>query len=80
MLKQTKLDLDSEIEVRRRLQEEVLENREWKEQQARRPFAVALIDADADDYIVSRSKAYAKEMCAYSQRYRSSMTTSLAGE
>lgn len=55
MLKQTKLDLDNECEARRRLQQEVQESRELKERQARRPFAVALIDADADDYVVSKS-------------------------
>lgn len=53
-LEQTKLDLDSECEARRRLQEEVQESRELKERQTRRPFAVALIDADADDYVVSK--------------------------
>jgi hypothetical protein len=55
-LKQTKFDLDNECEGRRRLQQEVQEIRKRKEQQERRPFAVALIDADADDYVVSRSK------------------------
>jgi hypothetical protein len=56
-LKQTKLDLDNECEARRRLQQEVQESKEWKEQQGRRPFAVALIDADADGYVVSRPAA-----------------------
>ncbi|KAH8200805.1 hypothetical protein TruAng_005042 [Truncatella angustata] len=50
-LKQTELDLDNEREARRRLQEEVKANSEWKEQQERRPFIVAVIDADADDYV-----------------------------
>lgn len=53
VLKQTKLDLDSECETRRRLQGESQEHREWKERQARSPFAVALIDAD--HYIVSKA-------------------------
>ena len=55
----TKLDLDSESEARRRLQKEAQENREWKERQERRPFMVAVIDADADGYVVS--SAYAME-------------------
>jgi hypothetical protein len=56
LLRQTKLDLDNECEARIRLQQEVQEISEWKERhwQRRRPFVVALIDADADDYVVSR--------------------------
>ncbi|EWY80022.1 hypothetical protein FOYG_16820 [Fusarium oxysporum NRRL 32931] len=50
-LTQTKLDLDNECDARRRLQQEVQESREWKERQGRRPFVVALIDADADGYV-----------------------------
>ncbi|EWZ78377.1 hypothetical protein FOXG_12452 [Fusarium oxysporum f. sp. lycopersici 4287] len=50
-LTQTKLDLDNECDARRRLQQEVQEGREWKERQGRRPFVVALIDADADGYV-----------------------------
>lgn len=49
-MKQTKLDLDKECEAGRRLQQEVQESKEWKEQQGRRPFAFALIDADADGW------------------------------
>jgi hypothetical protein len=52
-LKKTRLDLDSECEARRRLQEEVQGRREWEERHGRRPFVVALIDADADGYVVS---------------------------
>ena len=52
-LKKTRLDLDSECEARRRLQEEVQERREWEERHGRRPFIIALIDADADGYVVS---------------------------
>ena len=51
-LKQTKLDLDNECEERRRLQQEVQEQREWTERQERQPFVVLLIDADADGYVV----------------------------
>ncbi|KAL6699115.1 hypothetical protein J3F84DRAFT_243156 [Trichoderma pleuroticola] len=50
-LTKTKLDLESETETRRRLQKEAQENKEWKERQERRPFMVALIDADADGYV-----------------------------
>ncbi|EHK19667.1 uncharacterized protein TRIVIDRAFT_130980, partial [Trichoderma virens Gv29-8] len=50
-LTKTKLDLDSESDTRRRLQKEVQENKEWKERQEKRPFMVALIDADADGYV-----------------------------
>lgn len=50
-LSQTKLDLENECEGRRRLQQAAQENREWKERQERRPFVVALIDADADGYV-----------------------------
>ncbi len=53
LLSKSNLDLDSEVEARRRLQKEVQENREWRERQERRPFMVALIDADADCYVVS---------------------------
>ena len=52
-LTQTKLDLDNECEARRRLQHEVQEGRGLAERQGRRPFVVALIDADADCYVVS---------------------------
>jgi len=52
-LRRTKLDLDSECEARRRLQEEVQGRREWEERHGRRPFVIALIDADADGYVVS---------------------------
>jgi hypothetical protein len=62
-LKQAKFDLDNECEGRRRLQQEVQESREWMERQTRRPFAVALIDADADDYVVSRP-SHDEEMSA----------------
>ena len=55
-LKQTKLDLDNECDARRRLQQDVQESRELKERQGRRPFVVALIDADADGYVVSVSQ------------------------
>ncbi|VUC26772.1 unnamed protein product [Clonostachys rosea] len=50
-LTQTKLDLDNEVEARRRLQQEAKTNNEWKEQQERQSFVVALIDADADGYV-----------------------------
>ncbi|KAK3339701.1 hypothetical protein B0T25DRAFT_422605, partial [Lasiosphaeria hispida] len=50
-LKKTKLDLDSECEARRRLQQEVQESSKWKERHGRRPFVVALIDGDADGYV-----------------------------
>ncbi|KAH7111385.1 hypothetical protein EDB81DRAFT_830063 [Dactylonectria macrodidyma] len=50
-LKQTKLELDNEREARNRLRQEVEEIREWKQRQKRRPFVVALIDADADCYV-----------------------------
>jgi C4-type Zn-finger protein len=53
-LTQTKLDLDNECKAKRRLQQEVKANKEWKEQQGRRPFVVAVIDADADSYVVSK--------------------------
>lgn len=51
-LRQTKLDLDNERSARRRLQQEALNDKEQKERQGRRPFVVALIDADADGYVV----------------------------
>ncbi|KID83177.1 C-x8-C-x5-C-x3-H type zinc finger protein [Metarhizium guizhouense ARSEF 977] len=47
-LKQAELDLEHERTARRRLQQA---NDLWEERQARRPFAVALIDADADGYM-----------------------------
>ncbi|KAH0525503.1 hypothetical protein TsFJ059_007866 [Trichoderma semiorbis] len=50
-LTKTQLDLESETETRRRLQKEAQENKEWKKRQERRPFMVALIDADADGYV-----------------------------
>ncbi|KAK4065961.1 uncharacterized protein Triagg1_8270 [Trichoderma aggressivum f. europaeum] len=50
-LTKTKLDLESETETRRRLQKEAQENKEWRDRQERRPFMVALIDADADGYV-----------------------------
>lgn len=56
-LTKTQLDLESETETRRRLQKEAQENKEWKERQERRPFMVALIDADADGYVVSSMHA-----------------------
>lgn len=51
-LRQTKLDLDNERSARRRLQQDALNDKEQKERQGRRPFVVALIDADADGYVV----------------------------
>lgn len=72
-LTQTKLDLDNECDARRRLQQEVQEGREWKERQGRRPFVVALIDADADGYVVSK---FAQASLKCSQRL-SFMTISL---
>ncbi|OAL47081.1 hypothetical protein IQ07DRAFT_646696 [Pyrenochaeta sp. DS3sAY3a] len=54
-LTQTELDLNSEQNVRRTLQAEVQDARAEKEalvqQQARRPFALVLIDADADGFL-----------------------------
>ncbi|KAK8091701.1 hypothetical protein PG997_002062 [Apiospora hydei] len=47
-LHQTKLDLESESQTRRRLQQE---KKEWKAREERRPFVAALIDADADVYM-----------------------------
>ncbi|KAH8598631.1 hypothetical protein B0O99DRAFT_684021 [Bisporella sp. PMI_857] len=51
ILKKAQLDLDNESETRRRLQQEVKKGRELGERQGRRPFIVALIDADADCYV-----------------------------
>ncbi|KAJ4294590.1 hypothetical protein N0V90_008281 [Kalmusia sp. IMI 367209] len=54
-LAQTELDLNSEQNVRRTLQAEVVEAREREgamaQRQARRPFALVLIDADADGFL-----------------------------
>ncbi|KAF2183323.1 hypothetical protein K469DRAFT_668343 [Zopfia rhizophila CBS 207.26] len=54
-LAQTELDLHSEQNVRRRLQAEVVEAKEREsalaEKQARRPFVLVLIDADADGFL-----------------------------
>ncbi|KZL68743.1 ccch zinc finger protein [Colletotrichum incanum] len=50
-LKQAKFDLENECDARRRLQEEAQQHRDWRERQSRSPFVVALIDADADEYI-----------------------------
>ncbi|KAK7190894.1 hypothetical protein DPSP01_007845 [Paraphaeosphaeria sporulosa] len=54
-LAQTELDLNSEQNVRRTLQAEVVEAREKEsamaQRQARRPFALVLIDADADGFL-----------------------------
>ena len=52
-LRRTTLDYENECEGRRRLQEEVREHKTLLELQAQRPFVVALIDADADCYVVS---------------------------
>ncbi|KAF2261467.1 hypothetical protein CC78DRAFT_583689 [Lojkania enalia] len=54
-LAQTKLDLESEQNVRRTLQAEVVEAKEKEsalsQRQARRPFVLVLIDADADGFM-----------------------------
>ncbi|KAF1967612.1 hypothetical protein BU23DRAFT_559259 [Bimuria novae-zelandiae CBS 107.79] len=54
-LAQTELDLNSEQNVRRTLQAEVVEAKEREsamaQRQARRPFALVLIDADADGFL-----------------------------
>ncbi|KAK3216475.1 hypothetical protein GRF29_8g3394864 [Pseudopithomyces chartarum] len=54
-LAQTELDLTSEQNVRRTLQAEVVEAKEREsamaQRQARRPFALVLIDADADGFL-----------------------------
>lgn len=54
-LEQTELDLKSEQNVRRTLQTEVVEAKEREgaliQRQARRPFVLALIDADADGFL-----------------------------
>ncbi|KAL6706131.1 hypothetical protein ACN47E_006047 [Coniothyrium glycines] len=54
-LKQTELDLKSEQNVRRTLQAEVTESKAKQEalalQQSRRPFALVLIDADAEGFL-----------------------------
>ncbi|KAK8057394.1 hypothetical protein PG996_011331 [Apiospora saccharicola] len=47
-LHQAKLDLESESQTRRILQQE---NKEWEARQERRPFVAVLIDADADVYV-----------------------------
>ncbi|KAK7909141.1 hypothetical protein PG985_015019 [Apiospora marii] len=47
-LHQAKLDLESESQTRRALQQE---NKEWEAKQERRPFIAVLIDADADVYV-----------------------------
>ncbi|KAK8078802.1 hypothetical protein PG994_002609 [Apiospora phragmitis] len=47
-LHQSKLDLESESQTRRLLQQE---KKEWEAQQEKRPFAAVLIDADADVYV-----------------------------
>jgi hypothetical protein len=69
-LQQTELDLQSEQDARRRLQQDVLEIKERESSlvkaeccgfvgeaadrtKGRRPFAVVLVDADADGYVVS---------------------------
>lgn len=54
-LRETKLDLENERATRRRLQQDMQDNRELQEKQGRRPFAVTLIDADADGYVVRRA-------------------------
>lgn len=59
-LKQTKLDFENECEARRRLQQEAQKNREWQERHGRRPFLVALIDADADGYVVRLYARYSE--------------------
>lgn len=54
-LQQTELDLQSEQNVRRRLQSEVVESKDREialaEKAGRRPYAVVLIDADNDGFI-----------------------------
>ncbi|KAK2051073.1 hypothetical protein LY76DRAFT_465719, partial [Colletotrichum caudatum] len=50
-LKQTKFDLENECDARRRLQDEAQQHRDWREHQSRSRFVVALIDADADEYV-----------------------------
>ncbi|KAF2737255.1 hypothetical protein EJ04DRAFT_488222 [Polyplosphaeria fusca] len=54
-LAQTRLDLESEQNVRRTLQAEVVEAKEKEtalaQKQARRPFALVLIDADAEGFM-----------------------------
>lgn len=50
-LQQTELDLQNERDARRRLQQDVFEMKERESTSGRRPFAVVLIDADADGYI-----------------------------
>ncbi|KAH7125667.1 hypothetical protein B0J11DRAFT_528990 [Dendryphion nanum] len=54
-LSQTELDLQSEQNVRRTLQSEVVEAKEREtalaQKQARRPFVVVLVDADADGFL-----------------------------
>ncbi|OCL02108.1 hypothetical protein AOQ84DRAFT_424365, partial [Glonium stellatum] len=50
-LKKTALDLQNEQDARRRLQQEVSEMRVRESTSKQRPFAVVLIDADADGYI-----------------------------
>ncbi|KAK8022579.1 hypothetical protein PG993_013346 [Apiospora rasikravindrae] len=47
-LHQTKLDLESESQTRRLLQQE---KKEWEAREEKRPFVAALIDADADVYM-----------------------------
>ncbi|KAF2872767.1 hypothetical protein BDV95DRAFT_397631 [Massariosphaeria phaeospora] len=54
-LTQTELDLNSEQNVRRTLQSEVVEAKEREnalaQRQARRPFVILLVDADADGFL-----------------------------
>ncbi|KAI9158178.1 Thiol-specific monooxygenase [Paramyrothecium foliicola] len=50
-LSQTILDLENEKDGRRNLQKELRAFKEWKEEQEKRPFAVVLVDADADGYV-----------------------------
>ncbi|KAJ1323751.1 hypothetical protein MN608_10997 [Microdochium nivale] len=49
-LKSTQLDLENESDARRRLQQQIHDDRTVAEVKGRRPFIVALIDADADCY------------------------------
>ncbi|KAG7038450.1 ccch zinc finger protein [Colletotrichum scovillei] len=49
---ETRFDLENECDARRRLQEEAQQHRDWRERQSRSPFVVALIDGDADEYVL----------------------------
>lgn len=54
-LQRTQLDLVSERDGRRRLQQEIIDEKALAETRGRRPFVIALIDADTECYFVSEA-------------------------